>query len=100
MTRGTTPTITFSFGDDVDMSLINYGEVTFNQNGKNVIIKKLAKDTVEKVFRVFLSETETLLFKPGKCNVQVKLKLKDGGIAASSIEILTVNEILNGGVML
>lgn len=100
MTRGTTPTLTFSFGDDVDMKQIDYAEVTINQNGKNLIIKKLAKDVEEKVFRVFLSEAETLSFKAGTCKVQVKFKLTDGGIAASSIETLTVNEILNGGVML
>ena len=100
MTRGTTPNLTFSFGEDVDMSLIDYAEVTINQNEKNIIIKRLEKDTEANVFRVFLSEQETLLLKAGKCRIQVKIKLNDGGIAASSIEILTVNEILNGGVML
>ena len=100
MTQGTTPTITFDFGDDIDISLIDYAEVTINQNQKNLIIKRLAKDTEEKVFRVFLNEKETLLFKPGTCRIQVKFKLNDGGIAASSIETLNVNEILNGGIML
>ena len=56
MTRGTTPTLTFSFGEDVDMSLIDYAEVTINQNEKNIIIKRLEKDTEANVFRVFLSE--------------------------------------------
>ena len=100
MTRGTTPTLTFYFGDDVDMSLIDYGEVTINQGEKNRIIKKLVKDVEKKEFNVFLSEKETLSLKAGSCKVQVKIKLNDGAIVASSIETLTVNEILNGGVML
>ena len=100
MTRGTTPTLTFSFGDDVDMSLIDYAEMTINQKGKNRIIKRLTKDTEQNLFSVFLSEKETLSLDSGICKLQVKIKLTDGGIVASSIETLSVNEILNGGVML
>lgn len=100
MTRGTTPTITFFFGDEIDMNLVDYAEVTVNQRGKNLIVKKLVKDTEKNEFSVFFSEKETLSLKEGTCRVQVKFKLLDGGIATSSIETLYVNEILNGGVML
>lgn len=100
MTRGTTPTLTFSFGDDVDISLIDYAEVTIRQKQKNKIIRKLSKDTENEEFSVFLSEKETLLLEAGTCQLQVKIKLHDGGIVASSIETISVNDILNGGVML
>jgi len=100
MTRGTTPTLTFSFGDDVDMSLIDYAELTIRQQLKNKLIKRLAKDIENNAFYVYLSEKETLSLESGDCQLQVKIKLTDGGIVASSIETLTVNEILNGGVML
>ena len=100
MTRGTTPTLTFSFGDDIDMSLIDYAELTINQKGKNKIIKRLIKDTEKVEFSVFLSEKETLSLEAGKCQIQVKIKLTDNGIVASSIETLSVNDILNGGIML
>jgi len=100
MTRGTTPTLTFSFGDDVDMSLIDYAELTIRQQLKNKLIKRLAKDVENNAFYVYLSEKETLSLESGDCQIQVKIKLTDGGIVASSIETLTVNEILNGGVML
>ena len=100
MTRGTTPTLTFSFGDDVDMSLIDYAELTIRQQLKNKLIKRLAKDIDNNAFYVYLSEKETLSLESGDCQLQVKIKLTDGGIVASSIETLTVNEILNGGVML
>lgn len=100
MTRGTTPTLTFSFGDDVDMSLIDYAELTIRQRTKNKFIKRLAKDVENNAFYVYLSEKETLSLDSGNCQIQVKIKLTDGGIVASSIETLTVNEILDGGVML
>lgn len=100
MTRGTTPTLTFSFGDDVDMSLIDYAELTIRQRTKNKLIKRLAKDVENNAFYVYLSEKETLSLDSGDCQIQVKIKLTDGGIVASSIETLTVNEILDGGVML
>lgn len=100
MTRGTTPTLTFSFGDDVDMSLIDYAELTIRQRTKNKLIKRLAKDVENNAFYVYLNEKETLSLESGDCQIQVKIKLTDGGIVASSIETLTVNEILNGGVML
>ena len=100
MTRGTTPTLTFSFGDDVDMSLIDYAELTIRQQLKNKLIKRLAKDIDNNAFYVYLSEKETLSLESGDCQLQVKIKPTDGGIVASSIETLTVNEILNGGVML
>lgn len=100
MTRGSTPTITFSFGEELDVSLVLYAEMTIEQRGKNVIVKRLALDTEEETFNVFLSEKETLSLKEGTCRVQIKFKLKDGGIVTSSIETLSVNEVLNGGIML
>ena len=100
MTQGTTPTISFSFDEDIDFTLIDYCEATFSQNGKNIIIKRLKRNYSDKVYECVLSEKDTLLLKPGTCKVQVKIKLKDGGIVATNIAVLTVNEILNGEVML
>lgn len=100
MTRGSTPTLTFYFGDDIDTDLVDYAEMTIEQRGKNLIVKKLALDTETSVFSVFLNEKETLSLKEGTCRVQVKFKLTNGAIATSSIETISVNEVLNGGVML
>lgn len=100
MTRGTTPTITFFFGDDIDVTLVDYAEMTIQQRGKNLIVKRLSLDTETSKFSVFLSEKETLSLKEGTCRVQVKFKLKGGQIVTSSVETIFVNEVLNGGVML
>lgn len=100
MTRGTTPYISFAFDpDEIDITMIDYVEMTINQNGKNVIIKKLALDE-EGAFGVQLSEADTLNLKPGQCKIQVKVKLNDNNVLASNIETVSVNDILNGGIML
>ena len=100
MTKGTTPYISFYFSEDeLDISLVDYAEMTINQNGQNKIIKRLGLDE-ELAFGVLLTEKETLGLKPGTCKIQVKIKLKDGNIVASNIETMTVNDILNGAVML
>lgn len=97
MTRGTTFTLSFSF-DEVEITQIKYAEITVNQKGRNVIIKKLTRNG--KTFYANFSETDTLSLESGTCDVQVKVKLKDGNVIATDIETLTVNEILNGEVML
>lgn len=101
MTRGTTPTISFSFSEDeLDIQMVDYAELTISQNQKNIIIKKLAFDSKEQAFLVALTEKETLLLKAGSCQMQVKIKLKDKNIVSTNIETVLVNEILNGEVML
>ena len=100
MTRGTTPTISFSFDQEIDYKLVDYCEMTLNQNGKNIIIKRLKRNYKDNLYECLLNEKETLLLVPGTCKIQVKIKLKDGGIVATNVSIVTVNEILNGEVML
>lgn len=97
MTRGTTPTLSFSF-DEVDIKQIKYGELTISQNGHNVIIKKLQRNG--KIYFTNLSEIETLQLRPGNCDIQAKVKLKDGNVIATDIETIVVNDVLNGEVML
>ena len=97
MTRGTTPTMSFSF-DEVELSQIKYAEITINQKGKNILIKKLKRSG--KVFYANFTEEETLQLQAGNCEVQTKIKLKDGNVIASEIEKIVVNEVLHGEVML
>ena len=100
MTRGTTPYISFTFDkNELDMSLVDYAEMTINQDGENVIIKKLGLDENNDL-GVVLSEKETLNLREGQCKVQVKIKLKDNNVVASNIATIPVTEILNGEVML
>ena len=97
MFRGTTPTLSFKF-DDIKTTMIDYVELTVNQDGNNIIIKKLSQ--LGGSFFCRLSEKETLNLKSGTCKVQCKIKLKDGSITATKIESMLVNDILNQEVML
>lgn len=100
MTRGTTPIISFSFDEEeLDVTLVDYAEVTISQNHKNVIIKKLGL-TSENNFEAKLSEEETLSLKPGFCQIQVKVKLHDNNVVATNIETVSVSDVLHGEVML
>ena len=101
MTRGTTPTISFTFSEEeLDIRMVDYAELTISQNQKNVLIKKLFYDSTEGAFSVALTEQETLQLKPGQCQLQVKIKLTDKNVISTNIETIYVNEILNGEVML
>ena len=97
MTRGTTPTLSFTF-DEIDINQIKYAEITLNQNGKNVLIKKLKR--TGKIYYAYFSEEETLNLKEGICEVQTKVKLKDGNVIATDIEKIIINDILHEEVML
>ena len=97
MFRGTTPTLSVKL-DDIKTSLIDYVELTINQNEKNMLVKKMKQNGSE--FSVTLTERETLSLKPGDCRIQCKIKLKDGSITATKVEKILINDILNQDVML
>lgn len=97
MTRGTTPSLSFTF-DEIDINQIAYAEITMNQKGRNVLIKKLKR--TGKVYYAYFSETDTLSLSVGDCLVQAKVKLKDGNVIATDIETITINDVLNEEVML
>ena len=97
MTRGTTPSLSFTF-DEIDVSQIAYGEITLNQKGRNVIIKKLKRSG--KIYYAYFTENDTLSLAVGECLVQAKVKLKDGNVIATDIETITVHDVLNEEAML
>lgn len=97
MRRGTTPTIIITAGCDLaDMKSIY---ITLKQG--NV---ELTKSTDELAVRgnkihVFLSQIETLLFKKGAVQVQMRAVTRDGTAVASGIKTLQAGEILKEGVI-
>lgn len=97
MTRGTTPTITFTI-DNLDYSLLNKAELTIRQLYKNVLIKDL--DILENEMQVTFTEEETLQMKAGVCELQIKLLFNSGEVLATNIVKTSVEEILNEGKML
>lgn len=92
MYKGTTPTFTLTFPDDVDLTLANHVYVTFEKGNKE--LRKTGTDLVvtEHQIDVFLSQEETLSFPSGDVSLQVNWTYADGGVTKrAASNIVTVN---------
>lgn len=81
--RATTPTFIFTTEDDVDLTLASEVHVTFDSFG--VVLDKTGEDLdVEpQQISVYLSQSDTLLFKVGDCEVMINIKYPDGSRGSS-----------------
>ena len=98
MRQGTTPTIQITI-NDIDLNEMQNIYVVFKQNG--YILKKESSDLdIEgNTISVSLSQEETLNFKEGTCNIQLRM-ITYGGIAmASPIKTVNVYSVLNNEVI-
>lgn len=98
MRQGTTPTIQITI-NDIDLNEMQNIYVVFEQNG--YILKKESSDLdVEgNVISVLLSQEETLKFKEGTCNIQLRMITKGGVAIASPIKTTKVYRVLNKEVI-
>ncbi len=98
MRQGTTPTIQITI-NDIDLNEMQNIYVVFEQNG--YILKKESSDLdIERnVISVLLSQEETLNFKEGTCNIQLRMITKGGVAIASPIKTTKVYRILNKEVI-
>lgn len=98
MRQGTTPTIQITI-NDIDLNEIQNIYVVFEQNG--YILKKESSDLdIEgNVISVLLSQEETLNFKEGTCNIQLRMITKGGVAIASPIKTTKVYRVLNKEVI-
>lgn len=95
MRRGTTPTNTFLL--DVDLSGATIF-VTYEQGGVNVLEKTGADLTVAPdSIAVKLTQADTLKFKPGNVNIQIRYVDAFGTADASNIITTTAERILKDG---
>lgn len=101
MTRGTTPTHTFT--TDVDLSEATAIYVTYQQEGVNLVEKTLDDITfIDGKFQVTLTQNDTLLFssdKTKKIYIQVRAVLSDGTRIASNIIRTDIHAILKDGAI-
>lgn len=99
MTRGTTPTHTFT--TDIDLSNASAIYVTYQQDGKNLVEKTINDITfIDGGFYVTLTQADTLLFSSGMTNkiyIQVRAVLPDSVRVASNIIKTDIHEILKDG---
>lgn len=98
MRQGTTPTIQITI-NDIDLNEMQNIYVVFEQNG--YILKKESSDLdIEgNVISVLLSQEETLNFKEGTCNIQLRMITKGGVAIASPIKTTKVYRVLNKEVI-
>ncbi len=99
MIRGTTPTHTFTFS--VDPSEIKEFVITYVQNDKIVLEKRMSDCTInDGKIEVMLTQEETLLFEHGvMVEMQAKALLNSGLTVASNILGTTVSRVLNEEVL-
>ena len=95
MRQGTTPTIQITI-NDIDLNEMQNIYVVFEQNG--YILKK-ESDIEGNVISVLLSQEETLNFKEGTCNIQLRMITKGGVAIASPIKTTKVYRVLNKEVI-
>ena len=105
MTRGTTPTHTFTLPDDLKTATLSALYITYAQRGETVLEKTL-NDVANNngVLTCTLTQADTLAFevldqhcKHGTVDVQVRLKTSDGVAMASDIMPVPIRDILKDG---
>lgn len=105
MTRGTTPTHTFTLPDDLKTATLSAVYITYAQRGKTVLEKTLSDVTInDGVIICTLTQADTLKFEVldqhcgcDKVDVQVRLKTSDGVAMASDIMPVPIRDILKDG---
>ncbi len=101
ITRGTTPTLTFT--TPYNASMIKDGYITFTLRGDIIMDIQIIDDSVEvedNIIAVHLTQEQTLLFDTSGVNlVQIKLLLESGDIVASNIVKLPISEALKEDVI-
>lgn len=99
MTRGTTPTYKLYFTDDIDLTQVTEWHVTLKQGHYAVDKTDVEIDAEEKTLSIFLTQAETLGFKDGDAEMQVRGKFANKIAFASKIVRVPVNRVLLEGVI-
>lgn len=105
MTRGTTPTHTFTLPDDLKTATLSALYITYAQRGETVLEKAMSDVTINNgVITCTLTQADTLKFEVldqhcgcDKVNIQVRIKTSDGVAMASDIMPVPIRDILKDG---
>ena len=105
MTRGTTPTHTFTLPDNLKTATLSAVYITYAQRGETVLEKTLSDVTINNgVIICTLTQADTLKFEVldqhcgcDKVDVQVRLKTSGGVAMASDIMPVPIRDILKDG---
>lgn len=103
MRRGTTSTIIYTLPDEVPVAEVAEARISLHQARKAVVDRPLsgmAIDAEANTLGITLTQEEALQLKSGvHADIQLKVKLIDGNVLATSVERLPVYVILNEEVL-
>lgn len=100
--RGTTPTLSFKIeNEDFDMTKIEICHITIqNKGGENkTVFDSPTIDTENKIISVELDQEDTLKYKEGKIELQIRIKLDTGRVVATPILVTEMNKILEETIL-
>lgn len=105
MTRGTTPTHTFTLPDGLKTATLSALYITYAQRGTTVLEKTLSDVTInDGTIICTLTQADTLKFEVldqhcgcDKVAIQVRMKTSDGTAMASDIMRIPVMDVLKDG---
>lgn len=100
MLRGTTPTVTLTLPDDIDLSGATVAYMSFGQAGKDIFDVAIANLTlVANTASATLTQAQTLMLEAGRMT-QIQLRWLDSGVAYGT-KIITVptDAIIKDGVI-
>ena len=99
MIRGTTPTFTYEWDGDVDISSLVDVCVSFYQKKTDHLLPLHSSEgrviIAANGATVTLTQDETLAFEKGSAQCQLKLKFFDGTVWGSDLEKIEVDEVLH-----
>lgn len=99
MIRGTTPPITITVIEDLDIENADTAFLTFEQNGVNVLEKSLEDISIDgNSFICQLSQQETLAFSVGQLYFQLRFRISGQAYATPKF-IETIYDVLKDGVI-
>lgn len=100
MRRGTTPTITFTLPDSINIASIDKLSIVFKQGDEIIIEKGLTDSSMgQHTITISLSESETLKMNSIKnLYIQMRCGIGDQRLA-SNIVTTNADEILKGGLL-
>ena len=99
MTRGTTPSYTLYFTDDIDLTAVQGFNVTLKQGHYMITKQDVEVNAEEKTISFSLTQAETLGFKDGDAEMQVRGKFANKIAFATKICRVPVNRVLLEGVI-
>ena len=99
MTRGSTPTYTISFEEEIDFDTVKTWSVAFEQGRNQLRLDSPEIDPEEKTLTVTLSQADTLRFADGEAKLQVRGVFYDDVAFVSDIVVVPVHPVIDERIL-